>query len=704
MGASGAKVECRCLGDIAVLVIDNPPVNATSMSIRSSLFERLREVNGNPAVRGVVLIGAGKSFISGADIREFGQVLPGPNGRTVIESIEAMSKPVIAALHGNALGGGLEIALAAHYRVAVPTVRVGLPEVNIGVIPGGGGTQRLPRIVGAEVALDLITSGKHVDGRSAHEMGIIDALVSGNDFDELLEGALAFARKVSASSQPLPRVRDRIAKAADRLVFAKYRSNNARKWNGLIAQWRSVDCIEAACTQPWEQAYAFEEKCFLECKASPQRAALSHLFFAEREAAKIPELPADVRPVPVRNVAVIGAGTMGSGIAMAFANSGIPVRQLDMSDEALRRGRATIEQNYAASVNRGSMSEASAASALDRIQSTLSYEDVADCDLVIEAVFEDMALKQEIFRQLDTTMKAGAVLATNTSTLDIDQLAAATRRPESVVGLHFFSPAHVMKLIECVRGARSSPQTLSTAMGVARQLNKVAVLAGNSDGFIGNRILAAYGREADFLLEEGALPWQVDAALQTFGLPMGLYLMRDMAGLDVSWRVRQYREQYRDKSLRYSTIADRICELGRFGQKTSAGYYSYQGRTASPDPVIESLILAVSKSLGIERRMITDAQIMDRILLSMVNEGARIIGEGHAARASDIDVTYANGYGFPRYHGGPMFWAERQGLANILARVRENERRAGRLWSPAPLLERAAVAGTWRAAEAALLR
>jgi len=704
MGSTEAVIDYRQLGEVAVLIINNPPVNALSNAVRSALLERVRTADADPAVKAVVLIGAGKTFVAGADIREFGKKLEGPSGRATMEAVEASRKPFIAALHGTALGGGLELALCAHYRVALPSAKLGLPEANIGVLPGAGGTQRLPRLIGVEAALDLITNGKHIDAGKALQLGVIDEIVDGSGFDDLLRGAVACANRIIAAGRPLKRVRDLNDKltGVDPAIFARYREANARKWKGLVAQWKIVDLIEAACNKSWEEAYALEEQAFEAVKASPERAALSHVFFAEREAAKIPDMPPGVQPRPIKSVAIIGAGTMGGGIAMAFANSGIPVRQVEVSQEALDRGRAIVRKNYDSSVSRGSMSQARAKEAFGRISGVTDYAGIADCDLVIEAVFENMELKKDIFARLDKVVKPGAVLATNTSALDIDQIAAATSRPEDVVGMHFFSPANVMKLLEVVRGARSSPQTLATAMGMARLIDKVAVLAGNCQGFIGNRILATYGREADFLLEEGALPWQVDKALQEFGLPMGLYLMRDMAGLDVGWRMRQGREATRDKSLRYSPIADRICEQGRFGQKTGAGYYRYNGRDASPDPEIEALIVDIAKELGLERKSFSNADIVDRIVISMVNEGAKIVGEGYAARASDIDVTYVYGYGFPRYRGGPMFWAEQQGLEKIYEKVLAYHRAQGPFWTPATLLAKAAELGSWKAAEAAM--
>jgi 3-hydroxyacyl-CoA dehydrogenase len=671
--------------DIAILTVDNPPVNAMSMAVRGELLEGVRRVAADAQVRAAVIIGAHNTFIPGADIKEFGRPIHGPSGRDVIAAIEMAGKPVIAALAGNALGGGLEIAMGCHWRVAVPAVKLGLPEVNLGLIPGAGGTQRLPRLVGPAAALDLVTSGRHIDGRRALELGLVDELIEG----DLLEGAVAFARRVVADPPPLPIARersDRMANAAPTL-FSDVRQKNAKKWKGLLAPWKIVDCIEAACSRPFAESYALELSAYDECKVSPQRAALTYVFSAERTAAKIPGLPADVKPAAIRSAAVVGAGTMGSGIAMCFATAGIPVKQLEMSQDALVRGRAIVEKNYATSVARGSLDRQKADAALGRIEGTLDYASISDCDIVVEAVFEDMAIKQDVFRKLDAVMKPGAILATNTSTLDIDRIAQATSRPDSVIGAHFFSPANVMKLLEVVRGASTSAHTIATTMALAKAIGKVAVLAGNCDGFIGNRILAAYGRECDFLLEEGATPWQVDRALQGFGFPMGLYLMRDMAGLDVGWRIRKYREHFRPKHLRYSPIADRLCEQGRFGQKTGRGYYRYDGRDATPDPAVESLIERVSVELGIGRRAVRDEEIVDRVLCAMVNEGARILGDGVAQRASDIDVTYVYGYGFPRYQGGPMYWAERQGVADVHERIRRYHRIHGELWTPAPLLE-----------------
>ena len=686
-----STVHSHRAGDIAVLTIDNPPVNAMSMAVRADLVAAVRAAASDAAVRAVVLIGANGKFIPGADIREFGKPITGPSGRDVIAAIEAAAKPVVAALGGHALGGGLEIALGCHWRVATSGCQLGLPEVKIGLLPGAGGTQRLPRLVGAARALEMITTGQPIGARAALDCGLIDAVVEG----DLLDAALEFTQRVLAEARPLRQVsacNDRVA-GTDLALFDELLSKNAKKWRGLIAPQRIVECVRAACTQPFEQGYALELASFDECKASPQRAALIHLFAAERDVARIPGLSADVAARPVASAAVIGAGTMGGGIAMCFANAGIPVWLLDANADALTRGRALIEKNYATSVARGSLTQERMDRALGLITGTLEYAAIADSDIVIEAAFEDMAIKQQVFRQLDAVMKPAAILATNTSTLDIDKIAAVTTRPESVIGAHFFSPANVMKLLEVVRAAKTSPQAIVTTMALARTIGKVGVLAGNADGFIGNRILAVYGRECDFLLEEGATPWQVDRALQGFGFPMGLYLMRDMSGLDVGWRIRQYREQFRDKRLRYSPIADRLCELGRFGQKTAKGYYLYEGRNATPDPAVEALIEQVAKDLNIARRAVGDDEIVTRVLTAMANEGLKILGEGIALRAGDIDVAYVHGYGFPRHQGGPMYWADQRGWGAVYETVRHYHASQGALWAPAPrLVEMAARA------------
>ncbi|HEX4583771.1 MAG TPA: 3-hydroxyacyl-CoA dehydrogenase NAD-binding domain-containing protein, partial [Burkholderiaceae bacterium] len=540
MATISTRLDTGGGSNVAVMTIDNPPVNAMNMAMRGELRDALRTAAADPDVAAVILIGAGGKFIAGADIREFGKPIAGGlSGRDVIAAIDACveaGKPVVAALGGNALGGGLEVALGCPFRVATPDCALGLPEVNIGLLPGAGGTQRLPRLVGPARALEMIVGGKPIGAGQGLEIGLVDELVEG----DLLEGALAYSRRVLAARVPLRRIADRDERVAgtDPTLFNDIRARNKARWRGLLAPWRIVDCVEAACTRPFADGYALELAAFEECKASAQRAALVHLFTAEREAARIPGLAADLKPGLVRRAAVVGAGTMGAGIAMCFANAGIPVHLLDADEKGLARGRELIEKNYATSVARGSLSREKMDRALAQMTFTLDYPAIGAADIVVEAAFEDMAVKKDVFARLDAVMQPDAILATNTSTLDIDQIAAATARPASVIGAHFFSPANVMKLLEIVRGGHSSPQAIVTTMALAKRIGKIAVLAGNADGFIGNRILAVYGRECDFLLEEGATPWQIDRALQDFGFPMGLYLMRDMAGLDVGWRIR----------------------------------------------------------------------------------------------------------------------------------------------------------------------
>jgi 3-hydroxyacyl-CoA dehydrogenase len=691
-----STVDYRVIDGVAVITLNNPPVNAIDQGIRAGLLESVGRLAADDSVKSAVLIGANDTFVAGADIKEFGKPLPPPTTIESLSAMEASPKPIVAALAGNTLGGGLEIALAAHWRVAVAKAKLGLPEVSLGIMPGAGGTQRLPRLVGGAKALDMILSGTPVNGTKALELGIVDELVDG----DLLAGAIAFARKIVAEGRPLrvtSQLQDKVANT-DPAIFADAIKTNEKKWKGLLSPYKIVEAVQAACTLPFAEGAALELKVYRETQASPQRKALTYMFFAEREAAKIPDVPRDLKPAPVKSAAVIGAGTMGGGIAMSFANAGIPVKILELKQEALDAGLARIKGNYATSVSRGSTTQAQMDERLGRISTTTDYAQIGDADIVVEAVFENMEIKQGVFKTLDGVMKQGAILGTNTSTLDIDQIANVTKRPQDVIGMHFFSPANVMKLVENVRGAKTSPEIIGRTMAVSKQIGKVPVLAGNCDGFIGNRILAAYGRECDFLLEEGATPWQIDTALQGFGFPMGLFLMRDMAGLDVGWRIRQYREQFRDKNQRYSPVGDRICELGRYGQKTGAGYYKYEGRNATPDPEIEALIVKVSADLGIERRKVSDEEIVWRVLSVMVNEGAKIVGEGIAIRASDIDVTYVFGYGFPRHQGGPMFWAEQQGLDKVLAKIRAYHAEQGDNWKPAELLEKIVAAGksSWK--------
>jgi 3-hydroxyacyl-CoA dehydrogenase len=685
-----SEVSYRATGGVAVLTVDNPPVNALSHAVRVGLAEGLARAAGDPEVVAVVLCGAHGAFAAGADINEIasGVALKPPMLADLQAQIEASDKPVVAALEGAALGGGFEIALTCHWRVAAPAARVGLPEVRLGLIPGAGGTLRFTRLAGPEATLDAITSGAEIAARRALELGLVDALA-----DDAVAGAVGLGRQAAAERRPLrlaSELEERI-RGVRPALFAEFRQRIAGRARGQLAPWKIVDSIEAACTQPKETALRIEREGFVACRDSPQRAALTHVFFAEREARRIPGIGPEVKPRPITSAAVIGAGTMGTGIAMSFANAGIPVQLLDASAEALERGLGLVRANYAASVKRASLPPERADAALALIRPAAEYAAVAGADIVIEAVFEDLKLKQEVFRQLDRAAAPGAILATNTSSLDIDAIAASTSRPEQVVGTHFFSPAHVMKLLENVRGARSSPQTLATVMALGRTLGKVAVLAGNCDGFIGNRMLMFYGAEAEFLLEEGATPEQVDRVMEGFGFAMGPLAVRDLAGNDVGLMIRKGRRLPADE--RWSPILERLVEAGRLGQKAGKGFYRYEGRTRIPDPEVLALIEGVSRELGITRRTIAEEEILDRLLHPLVNEGARILDEGIALRPGDIDVVYANGYGFPAYKGGPMYWAEQSGLERVVETMRRLAPTHGARWRPAPLLERLAASG-----------
>jgi 3-hydroxyacyl-CoA dehydrogenase len=683
-------VNYRLEGDIAVLTMASPPVNALSLAVRAGLMQGLQRAAQDPAVAAVVVGGSGGMFSGGADINEIasGAALTAPMISDVQAQIEASTKPVVAAITGIALGGGFELALTCHARTADPGAKAGLPEVKLGLIPGAGGTVRFTRLAGPAAALEAITSGAQIPAARALELGLVD-VVEG----DALGAALALARGLVTAKRPLriaseltERIRD--VKPA---VFADFRSKLVTKARGQLAPFRIVDSIEAACGKPRDEALRLERQYFMECRDSEQRRALVHLFFAEREARTIPGLPAAVTPLPIRSAAVIGAGTMGGGIAMNFANAGIPVTLLELSGEALERGLALVRKNYATSVARGSFTQERADRALSLVRGVTSYDELQAADIVIEAVFEDLKVKQEVFARLDKVAAAHAILATNTSTLDIDAIAAATSRPQQVVGTHFFSPANVMKLLENVRGAKSSLQTLATVMGLGKTLGKVAVLAGNCDGFIGNRMLGFYGLEAEFLLEEGATPGQIDRVIEGFGFAMGPLAVRDLAGNDIGFMIRKSRKLPADE--RYSPILERLVAQGRLGQKSGKGFYRYEGRTRIPDPEVTTLIESVSRDLKIQRRQIADQEILDRLLHPLVNEGARIVEEGIAARASDIDVVYVNGYGFPAWRGGPMYWAQHAGLTRVVETMRRLTLTHGARWAPAALLERLAASG-----------
>lgn len=677
-------------GAIGVITVNSPPVNALSAAVRDGLGEAFEKGQADPEVKAMVLLGGGRTFIAGADIREFGQPPKGKPFHEVLAAMENSSKLIVAAIHGTALGGGLETTLCCHYRFAVPAALVGLPEVKLGLLPGAGGTQRLPRLVGVEKALDLITSGAFVPAAQAKELGIVDEIG-----DDLLAGAVAYAEKLVAEDAPLRKIRD-IPCTAEAGLFDAYRRANARKFRGFLAPWKCIDCVEAAATLPFDEGVARERELFMDCMASPESAALRHVFFAEREGAKIPDVPKDTPMKDIKKVAMIGAGTMGGGIAMNFVNAGIEVTMLEVARENLDKGMAIIERNYRNTVNKGRLSQDKMDQRMALFSATTDFADIADADLVIEAVFEKMELKKEIFAKLDAVMKPGAVLASNTSTLSIDEIASATKRPESVIGMHFFSPANVMRLLEVVRGAKSSPETIATAMGIGRKVGKISVLVGNCFGFVGNRMLHGYTGEGTFLLEQGALPQQVDKAIFDFGLPMGPFAMGDMAGLDVGWLVRKGRAATRPSNEEYGgTIPDRICELGRFGQKTAGGYYDYKegDRTPIPNPEVQEIIEQVSKEKNITRHDFAEDEIVKRCLYPLINIGAQILDEGMAMRPSDIDIIYINGYGFPAYRGGPMHWADSIGLENVLADLKRFHAEFGERWRPAPLLEKLVAEG-----------
>jgi len=679
--------------DVGVIELDNPLVNALALGLRRGFAEALDAALGDPSIVAVVLAGAGRMFCGGADLREFNTPAAAqPPATTDLRTrMERAPKPVVAAIHGSALGGGLEMALACHYRVAATGTVLGLPEVKRGLLPGGGGTQRLPRLVGVATALEMIVGGEPVDAARARAIGLVDEVVDG----DVRAAAVAFARRRAAAGGTHPVVSARTATVDEPQAFFKAaRERVAKEARGLEAPLECLACVEAATRLPFEEGIAFERARFRVLVEGTQSKALRHLFFAERAAARVPGIPEDLPTRPIRRVGVIGAGTMGGGIAMSLANAGLEVVQLETRREALDKGRTTMARNWGASVEKGRLTKDEMDRRLARVQGTLSYDALADVDLVIEAVFEDMAVKKEVFAKLDAVCRPGAILASNTSRLDIDEIARATARPQDVIGLHYFSPANVMRLLEVVRGAASAPDVIATSMAFGRATGKLPVLVGNCEGFVGNRMLSAYVREAGFLLEEGASPAQVDGALQRFGLAMGPFRMGDLAGLDIGWAGRKRTAATRPKHLRYSKVADRICELGRFGQKTGAGWYRYEAGSRTPvsDPLVEQIIRQCADEAGIVRRSIADQEIVERTMYALVNEGARILAEGIALRASDVDLVYVNGYGFPAWRGGPMCYADTIGLREVAARVREFHAKHGEWWTPAPLLLELAAA------------
>jgi 3-hydroxyacyl-CoA dehydrogenase len=679
---------------VAVITVNNPPVNALGPGVPDEICACMGRAQADPQVEAVVILGAGKTFIAGADIKELeaaarNPASGGPDLHPLLAAIENSAKPVVMAIHGTALGGGLELAMAGHYRVASPDALLGAPEVNLGIIPGAEGTQRLPRLVGVKAALDLCISGKPVQASEALALGLIDRVIEG----DLLEGALAFSREIA--HRPFTKTSQRNGNlSADPAVFAAAREQAAKTRRHQTAPLKAIEAIEAATRLPFEEGCRRERELAKECLASPQAQAMIHVFFAERAVAKVPGLSKDTASYPVRKVAIIGAGTMGGGIAMACANAGLPVLINDATQDALDRGMETVRRNYASSVKKGRFPQSVMDQRLALIQPQLGYDGFCGADLIIEAAFESMDLKKALFAEMDRFARPECVLATNTSTLDIDAIAAVTSRPHMVVGLHFFSPAHVMRLLEIVRGRATSPEVLATALALAKTLKKVGVVVGNCRGFVGNRMMFPYMREAQFLVEEGALPEQIDAALTDFGMAMGIMAVDDLGGIDLLWRVRQEYKHLDKPGVRKPVIHDKLYEAGRWGQKRGKGWYKYdENRRAMPDPEVHALIEQTSRELGIQRRPVSNQEIIDRCLLAMINEGARILEEGHAARAGDIDTIYTAGYGFPAWRGGPMWYADSLGLPCVYQRICEFEQRFGSdLWAPAPLLKRLAEA------------
>jgi len=682
-------------GSIAVISLNNPPVNGLGLATRTAAIDGIRQAQEDDNVKAVVLTGAGKAFSGGADIKEFNspKALTEPTLHSLIRAVEGCSKPVVAAIHSVAMGGGLELALGCHYRVALAGAQIALPEVKLGLLPGAGGTQRLPRVLGLEMALNMIVSGTPVLSEKLAGTALFDKLLpAGSD---LLAEAKAFAESI-ADLRPLPKVRNRQVEYPNHEAFLQFSRNTVKAVAGPFpAPLECLETVAASVTMEFEAGLKFERERFLHLMQTTECKSLRHAFIAERAASKIPDVPPDTPVREIRKAAVIGAGTMGGGIAMNFANAGIPVLLLETKQEALDKGLATIRKNYENTLKKGKLTQEKFDQRVALINGTLDYSAIADADIVIEAVFEDMGVKETVFRQLDAVMKPGAILASNTSTLDLDKIAAFTSRPQDVVGTHFFSPANVMKLLEVVRGKATGKDVLATTMALSKKLKKTGVVSGVCDGFIGNRMIEQYFRQAGFLLEEGATPEQVDKAIEKFGFPMGPFRMSDLAGNDIGWYIRKRR--YIEKpEVVYSRTADLLCEMGRFGQKTSAGWYDYKegDRKAYPSAVVNEMIVKHSADIGVERRQVSELEIVERLVYALVNEGAMILEEGIALRASDIDMVYLTGYGFPLYRGGPMFYADTVGLVNVLGSIEKFAKdRHGEAWKPAPLLARLAAEG-----------
>lgn len=692
--------EYKVHGSVAVITMANPPVNGLGLATRQGIVDGLARANADAAVKSIVITGAGGAFSGGADIKEFGtdKSLQEPNLLSVILAVENSAKPVVAAMHTVAMGGGLELALGCHYRIAAPGCSIALPEVKLGLIPGAGGTQRLPRVIGVEAALNLIVSGEPVKSEmiaGVPGQKLFDKLAGSPE--SLAEEALAFAQSV-ADARPLPLVRNLPCKHPEGDAYFQFARNMVKGMaKNFPAPAKCVDAVEAATKKKFAEGMLVEREIFINLMWTPESRALRHLFMAERAASKIPDVPSDTPKRDIQKVGVIGAGTMGGGIAMNFLNAGIPVKILEMKQEALDRGIGTIKKNYEAQVKKGKLKEDKYAQRMALLSTTLSYDDLKDCDLIIEAVFEEMGVKEAVFKQLDAIAKPGAILASNTSTLDVDKIASFTKRPQDVVGMHFFSPANVMKLLEVVRGKETAKDVLATVMAVGKKIKKTAVVSGVCDGFIGNRMIERYSQQAGFLLDEGATPQQVDKAIEKFGFAMGPFRMGDLAGNDIGWAIRKRR--YTEKpDMKYSKTADLLCEMGRFGQKTGAGWYDYQAgkRDAIPSDVVNKMIEDHRKALGVTPRKISDEEIVQRLVFALVNEGAKILEEGIASKSGDIDMVYLTGYGFPIHRGGPMHYASEVGLFNVVQamnRFAQNPMDDANAWKPAPLLAKLAAEG-----------
>ena len=685
------KVNYSVNENIAILEVDNPPVNPLSSGVRAGLSEYIAKANNDESIEGIILTGAGRSFIAGADISEFGQKPDGPDLHTALKEIEFSKKPVLAAINGTALGGGLETALVCNYRMGTNKAIVGLPEVNLGLLPGAGGTQRLPRLIGPSQALKMMIAGTPMSAKKALQQGVIDAISE----NSLMDDAIAFLQeKIGLDLNEHPKVRDKNEKVlearGDDNVLSEAKALAAKTRRGQFAPGQIIACVEAAINEDdFDIGMKKESEYFLECLVNPQREAMIHIFFGERAASKISDIPKETPLLPINSAGIVGSGTMGGGIAMNFANAGIPVLVLDQDEKNLERGMGVIEKNYQMMVDRGRMTQEQKDMVLGLITPTLSYEDLSDVDIAVEAVYENLELKQEIFKSLDTVTKDHAILASNTSGLDIDAIASSTKRPGKVVGTHFFSPANIMRLLEVVRGKDSSDETMATVMSIGKRMGKAAVVSLNAPGFIGNRMLAGYTYQANMLLLEGALPNQVDSALESFGMSMGPFRMMDLVGLDLGWRARKLANIETPLA---NKISDALCDQDRFGQKTSKGFYNYSegSRAPNPAPENEDIYKEISSQNNIERRDISDQEIIDRCILALVNEGARILEEGVAQRSGDMDIVYINGYGFPIWRGGPMFYANQLGLAEVISKMSAFSKLDENFWKPAPLLQKLA--------------